>query len=555
MQAFIDPMPLDVGELQNLIRIFHKEKEIQAEKLTTTLNAYEKACKEIELLNEVIRNQQIEYKNLNEKQHLLLHALYGHKSEKKVDITAYEHLLFDEAEKAVCSSDSAKEQKPQMETIQYKRKKPGRRKKHAIAPNLPRTEIRHEDDAQKKCSCCGKDRPIIGEDSSEEIDYVPAKINVLKHIYPKFGPCKDCVDKEEHGPLVVQKPRIPRIIEGGIASESMLTHLIVSKFCDHLPFYRQEKILHRLGIDYSRETMSKQMIYISNRIQDLIQLMWDDLNAGEVVHMDETPLQVLHEPNRTAQQKSWMWVAIGHNAEQRIVLYHYHQSRGHEVAQNVLAGFKGYLQCDGFSAYNALSNKIEIKLAGCWAHARRRFFKVTLLLKEPGFAHIILGLIGKLFEIEKNQRLLNSKDKDLFIRQRKEQSQPVLTEIFSRLKEINGRLVKGCQLDEAISYTLNNEENLCRYLEHIDLQPSNNIAENMIRPFVIGRKNWLFANTPLGAHASAALYSITQTAILNDLDPLQYWNDLLHRLPVTPKENLRDLLPYRMVKLRKNLTG
>jgi transposase len=474
--------------------------------------------------------------------------LFGRSSEK-LSAAEMKGWLFDEAELTVT------EEKPEVEieeaTVEvpaHKRQKPGRRKLPAA---LPRHDIVHDlPPEEKACTCCGKERPRIGEDATEELEYVPAKLVVNRHVYPKYGPC-GCEESKADETIraIITAPAVKRLIPGGMAGPGLLAHLATCKFADGLPFYRMEKILARYGIEYSRATMCRQMIAVSRACQDLLKLMWEDARGSPVLHMDETTVQVLKEPERLAAQKSYMWVTVGYHHGKKIVLFHYHQSRSKAVAEELTKEYRGYIQTDGYAAYNAVGERDGITHTGCWGHARRKFFESLQGPQHTGLARRPLLLIGKLFAIDKKYRALwesGSLSAVEFVAKRRTKSLPVLAQIKTWVDAHIAAVTPSSHLGEAMKYVTNQWEKLIRYLDHPFLHPDNNIVENAIRPFVIGRKNWLFADTPLGAHASATIYTLIESAKANGLDPYAYLKYLFTMLPVTPEEKLIELLPHRI---------
>jgi len=470
--------------------------------------------------------------------------LFGRKSEK-LDHEELQYWLFNEAE--IGTTEPGKtEKEAESITITYKRKSKGGRK--PIPANLPRKEIKHDlPESEKKCNCCGKNLPQLKPEVSEEVEYIPAEVFVNHHVYFKYGPCT-CKESRSKGITPIKSaPREKRIIPGGMAAPSLLSYLVTSKFCDGLPLYRQEKILGRYGIKYTRATMCNQMIRVAGSLQDLLELMWEDLLSGEVIRMDETHLQVLNEPGREATTKSWMHVAVGEYEKKKIILFHYHTSRSGNVPREILKEWQGYLQTDGLAAYNRAGNQPEIIHVGCWSHTRRKYIDARGGPKAPpgGLSDEALSMIGQLFNIEKILRKEELSDEE-FVKKRKELLWPVLEKLKTWIDEYFPQVPPQSYLARAMNYTLKQWDKLTKYLDHPSLRPDNNFAENAIRPFVIGRKNWLFANTQLGAHASATCYSFIESAKMNRLEPYAYMKYLFTILPRTPKEQLPDLLPHRI---------
>jgi transposase len=478
--------------------------------------------------------------------------LFGRSSEN-LSAEEIKGWLFDEAELTVVEEKPEAEVEVEVEgeTVEvpaHTRKKPGRRK---LPEALPRHDIVHDLPVEEKaCACCGKERPRIGEDATEELEYVPAKLMVNRHVYPKYGPC-GCERSKADETIrpIVTAPAVKRLIPGGMAGPGLLAHLATCKFADGLPFYRMEKILARYGIEYPRSTMCRQMIAVSRACQDLLKLMWEDARGSPLLHLDETTVQVLKEPERSPSQKSYMWVTVGYRQGKKIVLFHYHQSRSKAVAEELTKGYRGYIQTDGYAAYSAVGEREGIVHVGCWGHARRKFFEALQGKHQPSLAQRALILIGKLFAIDKKYRALWESGKltaDEFVAKRRAKSLPVLAQIKTWVDAHIALVTPSSHLGDAMKYVTNQWKKLLRYLDHPYLHPDNNIVENAIRPFVIGRKNWLFADTPLGAYASATLYSFIESAKANGLDPYAYLKYLFTILPITHKEKLIDLLPHRI---------
>jgi len=514
------------------------------EKLIQENAEYRKENAEYRRENDSLKNDNRNLRNNNYFLEEILKArermLFGRKSEKLTD-DEMQDWLFDEPEFVVEKKSTQREET--IEIPAHARKKRGRK---AIPDNLPRREIIHDiSEEEKKCSCCGRSRPRIGEDVSEELEYKPAELIVNKHVYVKYGPCS--CKNETSSPVIMRAPQVSRLVPGGMAGPGLLAHLATCKYADGLPFYRMERIFKRLGIDYSRQTMCNQMIAVSRACQDVIDLMWKEVRAGPLLQLDETTVQVLHEPERSASQKSYMWVTVGYHKETKVVLFHYHPSRSGEVAKTLTDGYRGYIQTDGYAAYTAVGEREGIIHIGCWAHARRKFFEAKADILIPGLSDRALALIAKIFAID--NKCLEAK-KDLvdseFIERRRKQTKPVLDELKTLVDSNIATVPEQSNLGKALAYLSCQWPKLIRYLEQPFLRPDNNQAENAIRPFVIGRKNWLFSNTPLGAHASAAIYSLVETARANKLEPYSYLKYLFTLIPKTPHEQLSMLLPNRI---------
>lgn len=456
--------------------------------------------------------------------------------------------LFNEAEEGAEENDNNNDEAVHEENFSrvksHTRRKPGRK---ALSPDLPRVEIVHDlSEEKKKCPCCRKERPVIGKEETEELDIVPAKIKVIKHIRIKYGPC-ECDEFLHQGIAEVKTAVMPeRMIPGSIASPGLLAYVLTSKFADSLPFYRQSKMFERIEADISRATMCNWAILTSERCKELMSLMAEEIRLRPLIQMDETTLQVLHEPERKAETKSYMWVKVGYPSGDKgkpLILYNYHPTRSQGVPEEFLKDYRGYLQTDGYAGYNHTGAIEGIVHAGCFAHARRYFYDAMKQNKKSKAAHKGLSYIQKIYSIENElrQRKLSN---DEFIRKRKEIVTPVLNEFHNWLLTQSDSILPESKTGKAIRYAISEWDKLTKYLLHYLMTPDNNTVENAIRPFVIGRKNWLFANTPRGAHASAAIYSLIESAKANRIEPYHYLRFLFINLPkAKSREDMHKLLP------------
>lgn len=495
------------------------------------------------------------YEELDNKFKYLQKLFFGKKSEKLTPEDVLQGRLFNEAESSneISEENTAIEkQQTEIETDedndvtvvkQHTRSKAGRK---PIPDYIPRKEIIHDlSDEEKKCDCCGKARPQIGKDETEELEYIPAKIFALKHIYPKYGPC-DCKDFfQTEKPEVISAPAPTRMLPGSIASESLLAFVFTSKFCDAIPFYRQSNMFGRNDVSISRATMCNWLMTSYEMMILFFEVLKDTLKSGEFIRMDETTVQVLHEDNRDPESKSYMWVAIGYPVRGRpLVLYEYHPTRAGYVPMKFLEGFDGYLQTDGYAAYNSPAKKHGITHVGCFAHARREFHEAYDPKAKNSRAHKALMIIQKIYMIESELRGKNLPD-DAFVEKRKSAVMPVLDELHAFLVQTKDIVIPSSLVGKAVNYTLNEWEKLIRYLDLACMTPDNNEIERCIKNFVIGRKNWLFSNTPRGANASAGMYSLIESARANGLDPYQYLRFLFLNLPHVDgdRKKLRKLLP------------
>jgi len=437
------------------------------------------------------------------------------------------------------------EKEPEEENVEitgHSRKKKGRK---PLPKDLPRVEVVHDIAEEEKVCQCGADLSRIGEDVSEKLDLIPAVIRVIKHIRPKYS-CKSCEGVEDESGAVKIAPVPPQIIPKGIASAGLLAHIFCAKFEDALPFYRQEKQFTRLGVDLNRAAMCSWAMKVAEQCALLLELLKNDLLSGPLINADETTVQVLAEPGRSPTSKSYMWVYRGGTPSSPVLLYEYHPSRSGDVAAAVLRNYVGAVQTDGYKGYNFLDIKDEIVHLGCWAHARRKFFEADKARPKgakPGSTTIALKFINNLYRIEKEAKRKGLSKKDLVL-YRKKHAEPVLKEFKKWLDKKSFVTTPQSLLGKAVAYNLRQWERLKAYIDIGDATPDNNMAENAIRPFVVGRKNWLFSGTPDGARASASIYSLIETAKANKLDVYRYLRFLFEKLPLAQgEEDYQKLLP------------
>jgi len=505
-------------------------------------------------LKEIAHRFEVENNILREQVRHLRAKLFGRKTEKHLSIQdSGQALLFDEAEEFSIPEDAVSEE---IEIKSHRRRKRGRR---PLPADLPRVDVIHDLSEEEKVCACGCIKSRIGEEVSEQLDIIPAKIQVIRNIRYKYV-CRRCEGVEADEAAVKIAPLPLQLIPKSIATPGLLAHVITAKFVDALPFYRQEGQFSRLGIDLPRSTMCGWAIKVADRSEPLLELLNKEIRSGPLINIDETTLQVMNEPERSNKTKSYMWIFRGGDPDRPVLVYQYHQSRSGNVVSKYLKGYKGYVQSDGFSGYDFIDYDPEIIHVGCWAHVRRKFVDV---LKASGKRESIKGRTGnagkavdyirRLYAIEKNAKEEGLGYKEIY-EERQKYAKPILDEFKGWLDEISYKTPPKGLLGKAISYTLGQWNRLVRYIEDGRLRPDNNLAENAIRPFVVGRKNWLFSGHPNGARASAALYSLIETAKANNLEPYQYLRYLFDKLPhAKSKDDYKALLPNGLA--REQLTG
>ena len=475
---------------------------------------------------------------LREQLNLALAKRYGRSSEKLPGPAQLG--LFNEAEAAAAASGAEEEPVPEsgIAVTAHQRQ---RGKRQPLPDYLPRARIEHDLPEDEKTCPCGCTLTRIAEEISEQLDVIPAQVRVLQHVRIKYA-CKACEETIRTAGLP------PQPLPKSNASPGLLAHIAVAKYQDALPLARQEQILQRAGIDIPRATTVRWMIQLGEAIAPLIERLRRELLAYDIVQMDETRIQVLKEDGRDPSSQSYMWVQRGGPPQRPVILFHYHPSRGQDPAAELLAGYRGYLQSDGFEVYGAIAAKSPaIRLIGCFAHARRKFdeaHKGQGKQRKAGKAKQALDWIARLYAIEKALKDLNPEARHT---QRQIKARPILDEIHAWLERSLPEVPPSTLTGKALTYLHNQWPRLIGYLEDGRLQIDNNSCERAIRPFVIGRRNWLFSDTPAGANASANLYSIIETAKANGHEPYRYLRHLFTTLPAPNcHEDIDALLPTRL---------
>jgi len=480
----------------------------------------------------VINEQQKRIAQLEEYLRLARVQRFGRSSEK----SPHQGELFDEAELEV-DAEALASQLPEKKPV--KKKSPNK----ALSSKLPRIQI-HLDltDEEKEGAINTFYTPV-----KEELDIIPAQVRVLEYLQEKAVFSRN--GKKE---IVAAKcPTHP--LGKTIASVGLLAYIIIAKYCDALPLYRLEKILTRYGGSMTRTAMANWIIRLNDVFMPLIKLMREHQLNGTYLQADETRIQVLKEPGKSITSDKWMWVIRGGPLGQPVVLFDYDASRSAAVPLRLLGNFTGVLQTDGCPSYNAVCEKNKIRHVGCWDHARRKFIESSKAVAgtkqkkgKVSKTDVALSKISKLYTIERTLKTLTPEQRQV---QRQLLSVPVLDDLKAWLDKNISKVPKDNLTYTAMYYTLNQWDKLIAYCDDGQAHISNILAENAIRPFTIGRKNWLFSDTPRGAHASAACYSLIETAKANELDPCQYIQYVLKNIAdADTAEKLEALLPWNMPK-------
>jgi transposase len=441
--------------------------------------------------------------------------------------------LFDEA--GIELPDEVKDQLEQDEVqiaAHTRKRHPVRR---PLPDYLPREVIVHDICEDDKTCKCGAHLVRIGEEVSEQLKYIPAKICVIQHVRPKYA-CKPCQENVKIAPMPIL------LLPKSIATPELVAHTIISKYCDHIPLYRQESIWSRMNIDMPRSSLCGWVLKVAELCEPLVKQLRKIIIAYDYVQADETTVQVLDEVGRDNRSKSYMWCFRG-GGEKNCIVYEYHETRGGYHAQQFLTGFKGYLQSDAYSGYD-WADKIEsIISVGCHAHARRPFAELIKLNKGNGLAADAIKSYQKLYSIEKTAREQNlSPDSRHSLRL--EKSKPILNAFKIWLDHHLTKTSEQGKIGKAIRYCLNHWSDLTNYLKDGRVEIDNNLLENAIRPFALGRKNWLFMGSPSGAKAGATLYTLIETCKTNNVEPYQYLCGMLSRIrDCKGEDDYRNLLP------------
>jgi transposase len=516
--------------------------------LTALLYA-QQAAHETELnraIAAIERDAQEKIQHLIEQMIQARHRMFGVSSEQ---LTA-QGRLFDEAETLAADTTEADDvaaipavEDSPADTNNKKAGKATRGKRSPLPAELKRIDIVHDVPEQERTCPCGTAMIVIGEEVSEQLDIIPMQIQVLRHIRKRYG-CSGSL----HAPVIAALP--PQPLPKSNASADLLAMLLAVKFIDGMPLARFEIVLARHGIRIPRQTLARWVIGSGKLLQPLLNLIRDSLLEGPFIHMDETVLQVLKEPDKPPTSNSYMWVQTGGLPDKPVVLFDYDPSRSGDVPVSLLQDYRGYLMTDGYEGYAKVARTDGIEHLICWAHVRRRFVEAVRVQPKgkSGRADEAVRLIGKLYKIERECKDVTDAQRLLM---RQQQSVPALNALHDWMTQTLPGVAPSSALGTALSYMKKYWSRLNRYTERGDLPIDNNPCENAIRPFVVGRKGWLFSDTQAGAHASATIYSLVQTAKANSVEPYSWLRRVLRDLPAaqTP-EQIEALLPWNLPELK-----
>lgn len=506
-------LPTDLAECQQLLSAAVQ----RAEELSRVLDATAASYQELQATH------QAAVEELN----ALKRWIYGRRSEKIVEAEGQGH-LFDLLSSAIADAEALAQEQPRHDVVVRRR----RRRRELDLAKLP--HYRHEHDvseADKHCSCCGRPKGRIGQDESKVLEYVPAKLEVHIHVRPKYA-CRWCQDG------VTSPPPPERPIDRGIAGPGLIGQILVAKFGDHLPLYRQEDFFTRHGLHIPRSTLCDWVQAAAELLRPLHQRQKELMLQSPVLWTDDTPVTVLSGGKEGSRQgRFWAYIADEHP----YTVYDFTESRARDGPADFLRGFKGYLHADAYAGYDQiyLGSNNSIHEVACWAHARRRFFDARN--SSPRDAHQILEWIGQLYDVEERTRELSA---DARREVRAREAEPVLDRIGMLLAELERRTLPKSALSKAVWYASNQWQALRRYTEDGRLTIDNNVSERTLRHQAIGRKNWLFLGSGQAGPRAAVLFTILAGAKRHRIEPWTYLRELLLRLH-DDDPRLDEMLPDR----------
>ena len=524
-------------------------------KISTQISLLNQKNKELEA--EKKEKEELRIENLRLQEELssqLTHRFCSHS--EKAD---KQPLLFDFEDENLIPSDSeiaetvaSEGPYKEIKVREYIRRKCGRK---AIDDSTPTKQIYHDIPEEEKVCACGCRLKKVGENTTKRLRIIPAKMYAVEDIYPKYA-CPNCEGSgDEDNPVFRQAPAVKYFIPKSIATNELLAYVMTNKFCEHMPFYRQEKAFERRCITVTRADMSNWQEQVYKRLKPLDSLIMEHIKTGTTMNMDETTVRVLKYKNQTENEnrkKSYIWLGIGGPKNKKAVIYRYYESRNAKFIRPFINGFKGWLQTDEYPGYetsikehNLLYPDDKIIHVACLAHVRRKFFDASLNGKSPGAGKAV-KYIQLIYKKEEELIEMHLPPEEL-VSKRKELIKPVFDEFHKWLLEMEPKVPPTLKFGRAINYALSSWQHLLNYLDCPDLFVDNSIAERSIKPFVIGRKNWLFSGSEKGAESACFLFTLIENAKYYHLDPYEYLRCVFDQsVNCQTKKDYEKLLPWNI---------
>lgn len=481
------------------------------------------------LLLKLLEEQVEQNKKLQEELSQLRHQLatlqimlFGQKSEKKRNLSKEPPIEHTAQENKLRATPS--------QPVQESENKSGRR---SLPIHLEREKIKHDiPEEERVCPNCQIYLHCIGKEVTEQLDFIPARLIVKEHIRYKYG-CRCCKRHVATAPLPSQP------IDKALAGSGLLAEVLVNKYQDALPLYRQQQRWARLGYELPRSTLCDWVMQCAERLQPIVEAMkLQCLLPARKIHTDDTVFPIL-DTGKTHNGRLWVYLGCADNAPP-CAIYQYTKTRAQAHPQKFLSGYQGYLQADAYPGYDKLYQDGKIIEVTCFAHARRKFTDVAKSVKEPTFANQAIEYIGQLYAIEHHAKAMTMNQRYYY---RKRLAKPILKAFYKWLKRQTPVTPPKSPLGLAMQYSLNHWKGLNNYLLDGVLDIDNNRAERAIKPFVIGRKNFLFAGSHQGAEHAATIYSLIESCKMLNINTFDYFKDVLARLPTTLNKNIADLFP------------
>jgi transposase len=509
------------------MRVMHTDSFPESENLKTQTELLSEEIERLRLRNEYLESRT---RILETKIEALLRRLYGRASEKidPAQLKLFEK-EFAEASSGVLSREVVDEDEADLEEAPKRQSRRNGRK--PLPDDLRRERVYHEPDpAELVCPCCGGERERIGEEVTEELEYIPAQLFVLEHVRGKYA-CRRC----HEGVAIADLP--PRPIEKGRPGAGLLAHVVVSKYMDHLPLYRQEKIFGRQGVDLPRSTLCDWVGWVADLLSAIVKEMKRQLFERRLMQSDDTPVRVQDRDVKGKTRRGYLWSYGIPGAE---VVFDFTMSRSRDGPQRFLAGYEGYLQADGYEGYNEALRVGKLTHIGCMAHVRRKFY--AALEESPRHARAIIKVIRDLYWIE-HELKESGADAAARVAVRQKRARPILDDLEQVFADLKDLVLPQSELGKAVSYARSQWPSIKRYTEVGEAEIDNNSCENSIRGVAVGRKNWLFCGHPNGGKRAAVLYSLVESCKRLGVEPFAYLKDVIDRVATHPASRIHELTP------------